>query len=68
MLDAKGTGLVFTPVQVVGMDDASIRVTGLASGSRVVTVGAQKLDGRVTVRAIERAPEAGSAIVAKSNP
>jgi RND family efflux transporter MFP subunit len=57
-LDAKGSGLVWTPVQVVAIDDASVHVTGLAAGSRVVTVGAQKLDSSMTVRAVERAPEA----------
>lgn len=65
-LDAKGSGLVFTPVQVVGMDEAAVRVTGLAAGSRVVSVGAQKLDAKLTVRAIERTPDAGPALVAKS--
>jgi RND family efflux transporter MFP subunit len=66
VLDGKGSGLVFKPVQVVDMDDASVRVTGLAAGSRVVSVGAQKLDAGITVRAIERAPEGGPALVAKS--
>ena len=67
VLDAKGSGLVFKPVQVVDMDDASVHVTGLAAGSRVVSVGAQKLDAGITVRAIERAPEAGPVSVAKSS-
>jgi RND family efflux transporter MFP subunit len=67
VLDAKGSGLVFTPVQVVAMDDASVRVTGLSAGSRVVSVGAQKLDARTTVRPVERRPEAGPALVAKSS-
>ena len=67
VLDAKGSGLVFKPVQVVDMDDASVHVTGLAAGSRVVSVGAQKLDAGITVRAIERAPEAEPARVAKSS-
>jgi RND family efflux transporter MFP subunit len=67
VLDAKGSGLVFTPVQVVSMDDASVRVTGLAAGTRVVSAGAQKLDARTAVRAVERTPEAGSALVAKSS-
>jgi hypothetical protein len=44
-----------------------VHVTGLAAGSRVVSVGAQKLDAGITVRAIERAPEGGSALVAKSS-
>jgi RND family efflux transporter MFP subunit len=61
VLDAKGSGLVFTPVQVVAMDDAWVHVTGLDAGSRVVSVGAQKLDAGITVRAVERAPEAGPA-------
>jgi len=66
VLDAKSSGLVFTPVQVVAIDDASVHVTGLAGGSRVVSVGAQKLDAGISVRAIERTPEAGSAAVARS--
>jgi RND family efflux transporter MFP subunit len=66
-LDAKGSGLVFTPVQVVAIDDASVHVSGLAAGSRVVSVGAQKLDAGIAVRAIERAPEAMTAPVVKSS-
>lgn len=67
VVDAKGSGLVFTPVKVVSIDEATVRVTGLASGSRVVSVGAQKLDARLAVRPIERAPEGGSTTVAKSS-
>ncbi len=66
-LNAKGSGLVFTPVQVVSLDDATVRVSGLAMGSRVVSVGAQKLDAGTAVRAIERAPDAATATVAKSS-
>jgi RND family efflux transporter MFP subunit len=66
VLDAKGSRLVFTPVKVVSNDDASVHVTGLTAGSRVVSVGAQKLDAGITVRAIERAPEGAAARVAKS--
>jgi RND family efflux transporter MFP subunit len=65
-LDDKGSGLVFKPVQVVAIDDASVHITGLTVGSRVVSVGAQKLDAGIRVRAIERAPEA-TASVAKSS-
>jgi RND family efflux transporter MFP subunit len=65
-IDAKGSGLVFTPVQVVSIDDATVQVTGLAAGSRVVSVGAQKLDASIAVRAIERAPDAAMATVAES--
>lgn len=66
VLNAKGSGLVFTPVKVVAIDEGSVRVTGLAPGSRVVSVGAQKLDAGLAVRPIERAPGAGTATVAKS--
>ncbi|HWI11949.1 MAG TPA: efflux RND transporter periplasmic adaptor subunit [Burkholderiaceae bacterium] len=67
VLDDKGSGLVFKPVQVLNMDDASVRVTGLAAGSRVVSAGVQKLDAGIKVRAIERLPEAAPAPVAKSS-
>lgn len=66
VLNDKASGLVFTPVQVVSVDDASVQVTGLKTGSRVVTVGAQKLDAGTAVRAIERAPEVASTTVATS--
>ncbi|HKW84638.1 MAG TPA: hypothetical protein VJN68_12890, partial [Burkholderiaceae bacterium] len=65
-LNAKGSGLTFTPVQVMSADEATVQVTGLSTGSRVVSVGAQKLDAGMVVRAIERAPEAASTTVAKS--
>jgi len=65
-LTAKGSGLVFTPVKVVSIDDATVHVTGLTMGSRVVSVGAQKLDAGTTVRAIERAPDAVT-VAAKSS-
>lgn len=65
-LNAEGSGLVFTPVQVVSLDDATVRVTGLAMGSRVVSVGAQKLDAGTTVRAIERVTDTATTPVAKS--
>jgi len=66
-LNAKGSGLVFTPVQVVAIDDATVQVTGLTTGSKVVSVGAQKLDAGTAVRAIERAPDSATATVAKSS-
>jgi RND family efflux transporter MFP subunit len=66
-VDTKGSGLVFTPVQVVAIDDAAVHVTGLAMGSRVVSVGAQKLDAGTAVRAIERTPDAAMPTVAKSS-
>lgn len=65
-VNAKGSGLVFTPVQVVASDDATVQVTGLAAGSKVVSVGAQKLDAGTAVRAIERSSDSATAPVAKS--
>jgi RND family efflux transporter MFP subunit len=66
-VNAKGSGLVLTPVQVVAIDDATVQVTGLAAGSKVVSVGAQKLDAGTAVRAVERTPDSAAAPVAKSN-
>lgn len=65
-VNAKGSGLVLTPVQVVAIDDATVQVTGLAAGSKVVSVGAQKLDAGMAVRAVERNPDSAAAPVAKS--
>lgn len=67
VLNAKGTGLVLTPVKVVSIDETSVRVTGVAAGSRVVSVGAQKLDAGLAVRPVERSPEASSTTDAKSS-
>jgi hypothetical protein len=67
LLNAEGAGLVFKSVQVVATDDASVQVTGLEAGSRVVSAGAQKLDAGMRVRAIERAPEGSPAAVAGSS-
>jgi len=67
-LDAKGTRVVFTPVQVVALDDASVQVTGLTAGTRVVSVGAQKLDAGLTVRAVERAGNTTPTVVGKTGP
>lgn len=66
-LNAKGSGLVLTPVQVVAIDDATVQVTGLATGTKVVSVGAQKLDAGMAVRAIERNPDSAAAPVGKSS-
>lgn len=67
VLDPKGSGLVFTPVQVVGGDDVSVHVSGLAAGSRVVSIGAQKLDAGMVVRAIDRTAETAPALTETSN-
>lgn len=65
-LNAQGSGLVFTPVKVVAIDEASVRVSGLAAGSRVVSVGAQKLDAGIPVRAIERPADTATTKTPKS--
>lgn len=53
-LGPSGSKVVFAPVQVVAHDEAHVYLTGLEPGSRVVTVGAQKLDAQTLVRPIER--------------
>jgi RND family efflux transporter MFP subunit len=65
-LNAKGSGLVFTPVQVVAVEESTVQVTGLTNGIRVVSVGAQRLDAGTVVRAIERNPDAKATTVATS--
>jgi RND family efflux transporter MFP subunit len=67
VLNAKGSGVVFTPVQVVASGDAFVHVTGVPAGARVVSVGAQKLDAGMTVRAIER-PGDASVVAGKTSP
>lgn len=57
VLNPQGNGLAFRPVRVLSFNETSVRVSGLDAGNRVVSVGAQKLDAGMTVRAIERAPE-----------
>jgi len=46
--------LVFRPVRVQAYEADTVRVSGLAAGARVVTVGAQKLDAAMKVTAVER--------------
>ncbi|MET3106481.1 RND family efflux transporter MFP subunit [Oxalobacteraceae bacterium GrIS 2.11] len=46
--------LVFTPITLVHSDLNFATVTGIAPGTPVVSVGAQKLDAGMKVRAIER--------------
>jgi membrane fusion protein, multidrug efflux system len=65
-LNAAGAGLVLTPVQVLSADAATLRVTGLAVGQRVVSVGAQKLDAGLAVRAVERPAAAPVAALARA--
>jgi RND family efflux transporter MFP subunit len=44
----------FVPVQVQSFETDTVRVSGLADGLRVVTVGAQKLDPSMKVTPVER--------------
>ncbi len=59
VLNAAGTGLVFQPVRVQSVDDATLRVTGLSAGQRVVSVGAQKLDAQLQVGPLTRTADSG---------
>jgi len=55
----EGTGSVrFQPVTVREFSAASVRVAGIADGTRVITVGAQKLDATMKVTPVERRVEA----------
>jgi RND family efflux transporter MFP subunit len=53
-VDAAASGVVFRPVQVQAFDADTVRVSGLEIGTRVVTVGAQKLDPEMKVIPVER--------------
>jgi membrane fusion protein, multidrug efflux system len=66
ILNAAGSGLVFTPVKLLATGEATLRVTGLSAGQRVVSVGAQKLDAKLAVRAVERPSAAAAAEVARA--
>lgn len=65
-LNEAGDGLVFVPVTVLAIDEDSLRVAGLAPGRRVVSVGAQKLDAGLAVRAVDRPGTPQSDLVARS--
>ena len=60
-LGPDGVHVVFSPVQVVAIDDANVHVVGLSAGSRVVSVGAHKLDAQMLVRPVERIQDASEA-------
>lgn len=49
-----GKGLMWIKVRVLGYGNNTVRVEGVAEHTRVVTVGAQKLDGSMRVTPIER--------------
>lgn len=54
VLPAQGEHLRLQTVRVLSYQNDTVAVRGLASGSRVVTAGVQKLDGKLRVRAVER--------------
>jgi RND family efflux transporter MFP subunit len=54
LVDTASGRLAFRPVQVQAFEADAVRVNGLVEGSRVVTVGAQKLDAAMKVAPVER--------------
>lgn len=54
VVDARTGSLTLQQVQVLSQTTDTVRVAGLADGTRVVSVGAQKLDAAMKVRAVER--------------
>lgn len=54
VVNSAGNSLSFAKVNVLNYGTESVRVSGLNEGVRIVTVGAQKLDGSMKVRPIER--------------
>lgn len=56
-VDASGGRLVALPVKVIASESDSVSVQGLPAHTRVVSVGAQKLDAGMRVRAVERKPD-----------
>jgi RND family efflux transporter MFP subunit len=61
----EGSGTVrFQPVTVQGFSAAGVRVEGITDGTRVITVGAQKLDATMKVTPVERRAEATQMVTA----
>ncbi|AFV98498.1 MULTISPECIES: efflux RND transporter periplasmic adaptor subunit [unclassified Sulfuricurvum] len=54
VINGTGNTLSFVKVNVLNHGTDSVRVRGLNEGVRIVTVGAQKLDGAMKIRPIER--------------
>lgn len=67
-IDPAGDGLQFVAVKVLRHEADVVEVQALPEGLRVVTVGAQKLDARMKVRPLERAPIEAAEQVARSQP
>ena len=69
-LDTTWTGVKTRPEPLafsVHTPAGPLPLTRALTGSKVVSVGAQKLDAGSAVRAIERTPESATGTVAKSN-
>lgn len=54
LVQAKSSRLLRQPVRVLGYDNETVSVTGLQDGMQVVIAGVQKLDAKMSVRAVER--------------
>lgn len=61
-VDAQTGALQRTPVQLLSQTTDRVRVAGLADGALVVSVGAQKLDAGLKVRAVQRPLSLDSAV------
>ena len=67
-IDKAGDGLRFVTVTVLRHEADVVEVQALPEGLRVVTVGAQKLDAKMKVRPLERAPTEADEQLARSQP
>jgi hypothetical protein len=67
-LDAKGPAWFSRPCRSWPWTMHPCRSPDLTAGTRVVSVGAQKLDAGLTVRAVERAGNTTPTVVGKSRP
>jgi hypothetical protein len=54
VVDPNAGTLTQSPVEVLSQTNDTVRVRGLAEGALVVSVGAQKLDAAMKVRAVAR--------------
>jgi RND family efflux transporter MFP subunit len=52
-----GKGVVFVKVTILSYGVTTVRVSGLSAKMRIVTVGAQKIDGSMNITPIERSVE-----------
>ena len=65
LVDARTGGLQRTPVQLLSQTTDHVRVAGLTDGALVVSVGAQKLDADLKVRAVQRPLASDSAVATR---